>query len=88
MLKLLSMNVMLGKPVFTSPGVQPERLAALRKAFDETTSDPEFLAEAMRQRLDIDPVDGGTIQKLVVDLIDNTPKDVADRLREIVGPPD
>jgi len=85
-LKLLSSNVMLGKPVFTSPGVPAERLAALRKAFDETMADPEFIADAMRQRLDVDPVDGGTIQKLVADLIDNTPRDVAERLREIMGP--
>jgi hypothetical protein len=85
-LKLLSSNVVLGKPVFTSHGLPPERLAALRKAFDETVTDPEFLAEAMRQRLDIDPVDGETIQKLVADLIENTPKDIVDRLREIMGP--
>lgn len=87
-LKLLSTNVILGKPVFTSPGVPSERLAALRKAFDDTMTDPEFLAEATRQRLEIDPVGGETIQKLVADLIENTPKDVADRLREIIGPSD
>jgi hypothetical protein len=86
-LKLLSSNVMLGKPVFTSPGLPAERLAALRKAFDETMTDPEFLAEAGRQRLDIDPVDGETIQKLVADLIEKTPKDVTDRLREIMESP-
>jgi hypothetical protein len=86
LLKLLSSNVMVGKPVFTSPGLPAERLDALRKAFDETMTDPEFLAEAKRQRLDIDPVDGSTIQKLIAALIESTPKDVADRLREIMGP--
>jgi hypothetical protein len=83
-LKLLSSNVTLGKPVFTSPGLPPERLAALRKAFDATVADPEFLAEAKRMRLDIDSVDGETLQKLVVDIIENTPKDLGDRLREIM----
>jgi tripartite-type tricarboxylate transporter receptor subunit TctC len=84
-LKILSSNVIVGKPVFTSPGLPTDRLAALRKAFDETVTDPEFLAEAMRQRLDIDPVNGETIQKLIADLIENTPKDVIERLNEIMG---
>jgi hypothetical protein len=87
-LKLLSSNTMIGKPVFTSPGLPPERLAALRKAFDDMIADPEFLAEAKRQRLDIDPVKGETIQKFIADAIEKTPKEVADRLREIIEPPD
>lgn len=86
MLKALSSNVTLGKPVFTSPGLPSERLAALRKAFDETVTDAEFLAEAKRQRFDIDPVGGETLQNLVVDVIENTPKDLAERLREIMEP--
>jgi tripartite-type tricarboxylate transporter receptor subunit TctC len=87
-LKLLSSNVLLGKPVFTSPGVPAERIAALRKAFDETMTDPAFLAEAKRERLDVDPVKGEEMQRLVADAIEKTPKDIADRLREIIEPPD
>ena len=36
------------------PGVPADRLAILRKAFDETLKDPEFLENAKRQRLPVD----------------------------------
>ena len=38
--------------------VPPERLAALRTAFDATMKDPEFRAEAARQRLAVTPMSG------------------------------
>jgi tripartite-type tricarboxylate transporter receptor subunit TctC len=84
-LRVLSATVMFSKQIFTSPGVPAERVEALRKAFDETMKDPEFLAEAAREKLDINPVSGADMQKLVTDMVANTPKGVADRLREIIG---
>lgn len=84
-LRILSTPVMLSKQIFTSPGVPPDRVEALRKAFDETMKDPQFLAEAAKERLDINPVSGADMQKLVNDMIANTPKNAADRLREIMG---
>ena len=85
-LRVLSTPVMLSKQIFTSPGVPPERLeAALRKAFDDTMKDPEFLVEAAKERLDINPVPGAEMQKLVAGMVSNTPKVVVDRLREIMG---
>jgi tripartite-type tricarboxylate transporter receptor subunit TctC len=87
-LRVLSAPVTLSKQIFTSPGVPQERVDALRKAFDETVKDPEFLAEAARERLDINPVSGAEMQKLVGDMIADTPKAVADRLREIMGEAD
>jgi tripartite-type tricarboxylate transporter receptor subunit TctC len=43
-------------PFAAPPGVPTERVIALRKAFDETLRDPEFLAEAERLNLEITPV--------------------------------
>jgi tripartite-type tricarboxylate transporter receptor subunit TctC len=54
-----------GTAFFTGPGVPPDRLAALRHAFDETMKDPEFLAEAQRFRLGVTPMTGEELQKLV-----------------------
>jgi tripartite-type tricarboxylate transporter receptor subunit TctC len=54
-----------GTAFFTSPGVSPDRLAALRHAFDETMKDPEFLAEAQKIRLGVTPMTGEEVQKLV-----------------------
>jgi hypothetical protein len=85
-LRLLSSSTQVGRPVFTASGVPSERLAALRKAFDDMMKNPEFLAEAKKERLEIRPVRGEAVQKLVSDAIENTPADIAGRLREIIEP--
>src|SRR5438309_1794201 len=54
--ELLSITGELGRPLLTAPGVPPERVAALRKAFDETVVDPEFLADATKMEREIDPI--------------------------------
>ncbi len=45
-----------GRPFAGPPGMPPERLAAIRKAFVATLADPEFLAEAQKARLEIRPI--------------------------------
>ena len=42
-----------GTAFFTTPGVPADRLTALRRAFDATMKDPEFLAEAQRIKLGV-----------------------------------
>ena len=59
-------------PFAAPPGVPPERIAALRKAFDETLQDKEFLAEAERLNLEITPVSGERIQSLIEDVYRTT----------------
>ena len=54
-----------GTAFFTSPGIPGDRLTALRRAFDQTMTDPEFLAEAERVRLGVSPMIGEEVQKLV-----------------------
>jgi tripartite-type tricarboxylate transporter receptor subunit TctC len=58
----------IGTAFFTTPGVPPDRLAALRRAFDATMKDPEFLAEAERTKLTIGPLAGEELQKLVTEV--------------------
>ena len=41
------------------------RVAALRTAFDAMVKDPEFLAEATKLRIEIDPLTGTELQKIV-----------------------
>ena len=83
-LKLLSASSTIGRPFFTSPGVPPERVKALRAAFDAMVKDPVFLAEAEKEHFDINPLPGAELQKIVEDIV-ATPKPVADRLLEIIG---
>ncbi|HEY8580668.1 MAG TPA: hypothetical protein VIL72_12325 [Beijerinckiaceae bacterium] len=53
---------LLSRPFAGPPGVPADRLAALRKAFQETMKDKEFLAEAQKIGLDIDPIGGDEIE--------------------------
>ena len=57
MLRLFSTDVVIGRPFVTSPGVPAERVALLRKAFDEMMTDPAYLEDSRKARLDVTPVD-------------------------------
>jgi tripartite-type tricarboxylate transporter receptor subunit TctC len=83
-LKLLSVSGAIGRPIFTAPGVPPERVQALREAFDKAVKDPVLLDEAQAGKMDINPVSGEELQSLVAEIV-ATPKPVGDRLREIIG---
>jgi tripartite-type tricarboxylate transporter receptor subunit TctC len=82
--ELYSSTVLLGRPLLAPPGVPPERVAALRKAFADTMKDPEFLQEAQRRKLLISPVSGEELQKAVA-AVANTPKDVIQLARSALG---
>ena len=71
----------LARPVATNSDVPPERLAALRGAFDETMRDPEFLAEAKLQDLDVSPWTGQELERVVKDILD-TPAPIKERIRQ------
>ena len=45
-LEILSGDVAVGRPILTAPDVPADRVRALRKAFDETLADPQFVAAA------------------------------------------
>jgi tripartite-type tricarboxylate transporter receptor subunit TctC len=81
---LTEANASLGKPFATSPGVPAERVAALRKAFDATMKDKQFLEEAKKLHVDIDPIDGINLAKIVTDIV-TTPQPVIDRVRNALG---
>ena len=66
-------------PLVGPPGVPAERIEALRDAFDATMRDPDFLAEAARQRLVVNPVSGEKIAGLL-DRIYASPKEMLDRV--------
>jgi tripartite-type tricarboxylate transporter receptor subunit TctC len=55
----------IGTAFFTTPGVPKDRVEALRRAFDATVKDPEFLAEAARTKLTVGPMSGEELQELV-----------------------
>jgi tripartite-type tricarboxylate transporter receptor subunit TctC len=69
---------------FTAPqDIPADRLQALREAFAKTMTDPEFIAEAKQQTLDIDPVPGDVIQTLVRNVYGSPPQ-VIERARAVI----
>jgi tripartite-type tricarboxylate transporter receptor subunit TctC len=64
----------------TPPGVPAERLAALRKAFDDTMTDPDFRDEAGKANLDISPKSGAELEQLIQNA-EQTPDAIKARLR-------
>ncbi|MEA2978843.1 MAG: hypothetical protein QOF09_666 [Alphaproteobacteria bacterium] len=69
-------------PLLAPPDVPAERVIELRAAFTEMMQDPQLLAEAATQGLDIDPVSGAEIAALI-DRLYSIPPDVLDLVRKI-----
>src|SRR6185312_6009743 len=83
LLRLLSASTHIGRPIFTTPDAPAERVAALRKAFDTMVHDPAFIAEATREKFDIDPTTGEAMQKLVTEIV-TLPAAQSERLKKII----
>jgi tripartite-type tricarboxylate transporter receptor subunit TctC len=67
------------------PGTRDEEIAILRKAFDETMVDPQFLADAEKVKISITPLSGGKVQSLIEKLY-ATPKEVVERAKAMIKP--
>jgi tripartite-type tricarboxylate transporter receptor subunit TctC len=67
------------------PATPKDRVRALQKAFQDTMKDAEFLAEAKKARLDVDPITGEEIEKTIVG-IKNIPPATFERLKGIILP--
>jgi hypothetical protein len=83
LLRVLSSSTHIGRPIFTAPGVPAERVEALRKAFDAMVRDPAFIEQAQRERFDIDPSTGASMQQVVNEMM-AIPKAQGERLRQII----
>lgn len=82
-LKLLSGVAAVGRPLVMGPGVPPERVAALRRAFDLTVKDPAYIAELQKINLPLNAMGGEELQKVVTDMV-NTPKPIVERLKKAI----
>jgi tripartite-type tricarboxylate transporter receptor subunit TctC len=82
--KLVFARQPMGRPFLAPPAVPADRVTALRKAFMETLRDREFLAESEKMKLEINPVSGDEVQKIVQDVY-RTPKPVAAAVAEMLN---
>ena len=71
------------RPYFLPPGTPNERVLILRKAFIDTMKDAEFLADAKKAKLDLDPDDGAGLERNVKQIFDLEPALVT-KLKEIL----
>jgi hypothetical protein len=83
-LKLLLSRQQMGWPFLAPPGLPADRAQALRRAFDETTTDPDFLSEAKERQLEVNPMSGAAIDKLVSELYE-TASDVTGATKAVIA---
>jgi tripartite-type tricarboxylate transporter receptor subunit TctC len=77
-LKMVFARQVMGRPYLAPPNLPTERLATLRQAFMETMTDKDFLAEADNIQLEINPVSGADVEKLVKDVYATPPDIIAE----------
>ena len=79
---LFSLPNSIGRSVVAPPGISASRVRELRQAFSAAMKDPGFLADAAKASLDLDPLDGEGLQKLVTSS-GNFPPPLIERARKI-----
>ena len=84
-LRLVTSRQTMGRPFAAPPGVPADRAQALRRGFDATLKDPAFLAEADKLKLEVNPVSGEDVTRLVTELY-ATPKDIVEEARTAIKP--
>jgi tripartite-type tricarboxylate transporter receptor subunit TctC len=81
-LKIVANATEVGKMILAPPGIPPDRVQVLRRAFDATMKDPEFLSELKANRVELDSMVGEELQKLVADLA-ATPPATVDKIKAV-----
>jgi tripartite-type tricarboxylate transporter receptor subunit TctC len=78
--RFLSLSTAISRPLAAPPGVPDARVEVLRRAFDATVKDNDFITEAQRLQIDLDPMTGEEVQAAIIQIL-ATPKDVIERTK-------
>ncbi len=84
LLEFFSLPSLIGRSVVAPPGLPPERVAQLRRAFTATMDDPLFLSDVKRARLELSPLPGDALQAVVAREGQFPPALIA-RARQVAG---
>ena len=87
LLRFMANSSTVGRPLATTPGVPADRVAALRAAFAATIRDPEFIATAKKENMEIKPQTAEVLTQVIMGLL-NAPQDVRDRMKVALQPRD
>ncbi len=74
----------LGRPIVTTPGLPADRVKILRDAFMKSMNDPALLADATKNKLEIQAVAGDELAKIAKDVIEQPPE-VVERIKKILA---
>ena len=79
--------VLVGRPYVVPPETPLERVAILRRAFDAVMADPEAQAEAAKLIIDLNPITGDELTRVVLDTL-KAPPALLNKAVEAMGPPE
>ena len=82
-LKLILAAQEMARPFAAPPGIPADRKAALIAAFDATMKDKEYLADAEKLKIDVNPVTAKALDELLAELY-ATPKEVLRQASEAI----
>jgi tripartite-type tricarboxylate transporter receptor subunit TctC len=82
-LEAIASSDIIGRSILAPPSVPKDRVEALRNAMSAALKDPEALAAAEKMKVDIGPMDGAALQKLVQDT-SRLPPDVVTKIRAVL----
>ncbi|HZP79506.1 MAG TPA: tripartite tricarboxylate transporter substrate-binding protein [Pseudolabrys sp.] len=81
-LTFISSGSAIGRALLAPPGIPDDRLNALRSAFDAMVKDRDFIADAQKRNLFLEPSPGTAVQE-ASDAIAKTPKDLVQRVAKV-----
>jgi len=84
--EFLSLILVISRPLAAPPEVPIDRITLLRRAFDLTMKDQEFLSEAQKSGFEIDPMTGEEVRDAIARIF-SAPRDVVERARAAIDAP-
>lgn len=85
-LELLILRQETGNPIAAPPGIPADRLSDLRRGFQATMADKDFVADAAKSQLEIEPLSAAEMEKLLAAAY-GTPEPILDRVRALLAEP-
>ena len=82
-LRVIGSTAEIGRSIITTPGVPAERVAALRKAFQEMIHDPDFIAQCKKRNVMLDPATGEEMDQIVKETME-LPKPLVSQIADLV----
>ena len=73
----------IGRPFVAPPDLPADRVKVLQAAFDATMRDPEFIADAAKQKLEVEPVPGDKLAQILKSIY-ATPKPIVEKIGKIL----